>query len=168
MAASLEVGMPARRAARSSTGLPSLCCIGVVVAALATLCCALDRATAWASPQAAQAAPRWGASATRGARQTRVPMGLFLPPTPRDGDDERQFEWFFTSGEYADKDIKLKDLPRPSFLPEEFWDFFYEKGYFLVLFQAIFGGLAFIAIFKFAPFFLNAIILSAIGKSPPA
>lgn len=47
----------------------------------------------------------------------------FIRLLSEDPNDERwkgrKFEWFFTEKE---EDIKLSSLPRPSFLPPEFWE----------------------------------------------
>mmetsp|Transcript_124852 Transcript_124852/g.364646 ORF Transcript_124852/g.364646 Transcript_124852/m.364646 type:complete len:168 (+) Transcript_124852:21-524(+) len=74
----------------------------------------------------------------------------------------RKFDWFFTQ---QDDDIKLESLPRPGFLPPEFWEVFYERGVFLAIIQGalLVGGL--IAIFQYLPMILNGLILSLAGKS---
>ena len=77
----------------------------------------------------------------------------------------RKFEWFFTEKE---EDIKLSSLPRPSFLPPEFWEAFYEKGVFIALFQAATLIGVFIVIFLFAPYVLNAILGKVLGVAPPS
>ncbi|CAE7569886.1 unnamed protein product [Symbiodinium sp. CCMP2592] len=76
----------------------------------------------------------------------------------------RKFEWFFTE---SDEDIKLSSLPRPGFLPPEFWEAFYEKGVFIAVFQAatLIGG--FILIFQFAPYAINQVLYALTGTGPP-
>ncbi|CAJ1329055.1 unnamed protein product [Effrenium voratum] len=75
----------------------------------------------------------------------------------------RKFEWFFTE---KDEDLKLSSLPRPGFLPPEFWEAFYEKGIFIAVFQGatLIGG--FIVIFQFAPYVINGILSSILGIGP--
>lgn len=75
----------------------------------------------------------------------------------------RKFDWFFTS---TDEDIKLSSLPRPSFLPPEFWEVFYEKGVFIALVQGVvlIGGLY--LVFLYLPFLLNGILLAVVPKAP--
>eukprot|EP00443_Scrippsiella_acuminata_P080246 CAMPEP_0115533966 /NCGR_PEP_ID=MMETSP0271-20121206/86412_1 /TAXON_ID=71861 /ORGANISM="Scrippsiella trochoidea, Strain CCMP3099" /LENGTH=178 /DNA_ID=CAMNT_0002966401 /DNA_START=1 /DNA_END=537 /DNA_ORIENTATION=- len=108
-------------------------------------------------------------------QRARLIRRRFFPNPPSDDDPNeawrkdpmdprwkgRQFDSAFTE---TAEDIKLSDLPRPGFLPPEFWDAFYEKGYFLVLAQAVIGGVVFFAIFNYLPFVLNGAILAFIGK----
>ncbi|CAK9047483.1 unnamed protein product [Durusdinium trenchii] len=75
----------------------------------------------------------------------------------------RKFEWFFTEQK---EDIKLSSLPRPSFLPPEFWEAFYEKGVFIAVFQTITLLSGFVVIFLFAPYFINGILSSLLGIGP--
>eukprot|EP00439_Symbiodinium_sp_Y106_P044557 s416_g5.t1 len=65
------------------------------------------------------------------------------------------------------QDIKLSSLPRPGFLPPEFWEAFYEKGVFIAVFQAatLIGG--FILIFQFAPYAINQVLYALTGTGPP-
>lgn len=78
----------------------------------------------------------------------------------------RKFEWFFTE---SDEDVKLADLPRPSFLPPSFWEWFYEKGIAFALFQSVGASIAFAAIFVVVPPLLDGILVLITGRStvPP-
>mmetsp|Transcript_96729 Transcript_96729/g.273267 ORF Transcript_96729/g.273267 Transcript_96729/m.273267 type:complete len:177 (+) Transcript_96729:41-571(+) len=92
-------------------------------------------------------------------------------PRPASGPDpfddarwkNRKFDWAFTQ---TDEDSKLSDLPRPAFLPEWFWEWFYEKGVFIAVAQGalLIGGLA--VFFTFLPYVLNDAIRGLVSVAP--
>mmetsp|Transcript_9863 Transcript_9863/g.25549 ORF Transcript_9863/g.25549 Transcript_9863/m.25549 type:complete len:174 (-) Transcript_9863:100-621(-) len=88
-------------------------------------------------------------------------------PTGVEQEDGYVKQWSENSGSmdtpltmFFKEDIRLKDMPRPSFLPPSFWEIWYDKGVFIAVFQSLGLVGAFAAIFLFTPMFLNPLILS--------
>eukprot|EP00929_Paragymnodinium_shiwhaense_P096586 TRINITY_DN58221_c0_g1_i1.p1 TRINITY_DN58221_c0_g1~~TRINITY_DN58221_c0_g1_i1.p1 ORF type:complete len:227 (+),score=55.71 TRINITY_DN58221_c0_g1_i1:109-789(+) len=73
----------------------------------------------------------------------------------------RKFDWAFTQ---SDEDAKLSDLPRPGILPPAFWNWFYEGGVYIALFQGVtlIGGMY--LIFFYFPILLNGFLSIGMPK----
>ncbi|CAK0884236.1 unnamed protein product [Prorocentrum cordatum] len=88
------------------------------------------------------------------------------PTDPRWDKEKREFEWFFTTGQFKDRDLKLTDLPRPGGEAlKDFWNTMYEKGVLFALLQSVFTIVAFAAIFEYLPILING-FLRAVFKIP--
>merc|ERR1711920_404009 len=89
------------------------------------------------------------------------------PNDPRwEKEDKGSFDWWFTQGEYKDKDLKLADLPRPGGeAMKDFWYAFYDQGIYIAIIQGAGLIIGLYLLFNFAPFFLNG-LLNAVFKVP--